>query len=844
MSSVRTIPRFLAIGAAIVFVALSLLVFLPGSDNSLAQGQGGTPTRLPEGLIGKEEAAEIVISEVVNPIWERADQRNGLRTNQYGQLLPPGTEIEPAGPVETDEPLQLVCENQCWLFFIDELPLAHFGHPVQIVLLDAETRELMSIQTEWWPLINGTPVFDKIGNRTDPETIIFDKTPGLVAELHESCGMNQTCEMWAIIVCGYDDLPDTFDEDTEGMYQVLRNLFIPDDHIFFVSPHTTHTGVDRPTSIANVQWAINQVASQADANDKVLFFYSSHGGIDSLSCVPGSPGGGYISAADLDNWLDAITSDELSIIIEACHSGSLIGRYANGTYVASEDDLTGDGETNRTIFTSASTDTSSYPDVDSPGDPNPGDSGSETIWGYVEAFSVPAADTNGDGDISFGEGWQYAWDNDITRINGWNTPQMDDTGLNADHVYNYFRCTELKTEIYSRDHEHDDGTVPSNSEPWYHGPDLWVRHVQDGGTAHQNPEYGQTNYVYARVHNIGCADAENVTVDFSWVEPTGWSNPAAWNYIDSATIPSLPATTAAVVSVPWSTVPLPGDYCLHIRLNVADDLENPDGRAFMDNNKVQINVSVEDTWHGAGWNWFFFIENGGEELVPIDLVFDTLAAPSDTAIRLLLPPGLKFESVEGAEILQGEDEWTILDFPARVESPVKIVGVQLDPGQKQRAILTLTLPETTEIGEEAVVTFEEHVEGETMGGIQFVSRNAEPETVMCSLLRKKSTVLRGLAEHFGLDLAAQAAEFSSAMVESGECQDEDSFVKGMRESAELESAMGEQVSEIAPEYGLLYIKATKRLLEAVSEGDLSAIIEAQQEVLLYESIVLADALAG
>jgi hypothetical protein len=148
----------------------------------------------------------------------------------------------------------------------------------------------------------------------------------------------------------------------------------------------------------------------------------------------------------LDNWLDAITSDELVAVVEACHSGSLIGRYADGTYVVAEDDLTGDGETNRAILTSASTDTSSYPDIDGADDPNPGDSGSETVWGYIEAFGVASADTDGDGEISFGEAWQYAWDNDVTRIRGLNIPQMTTTSLIANNVFNYCPCPDLVVE--------------------------------------------------------------------------------------------------------------------------------------------------------------------------------------------------------------------------------------------------------------------------------------------------------------------------------------------------------------------------------------------------------------
>ena len=406
----------------------------------------------------KKRAAERVSTTIVADIWQKANKEKGLRALQYDRLLPAGTRIQPAQILDSKKTEKIVCENRCWVFFIDEDPAAHFAHPVTIVVLDAKTGAQKTIKADWWPSIDGKPIFNKLEERKDEKRTIFFKpprakfqgdinkelfkVPGLL-KLHGACGAEAGCETWAVIVCGYNDLPDTFDEDTDGMYSVLKGLGVPDDHIFFVSPHTTHPGVDRATSIANVQWAINEVAGKADDNDKVFFMYSSHGGIDSLSCVPGSAGGGYISANQLDNWLDAITSDELVGVVEACHSGSLIGRYADGTYVAAEDDLTGDGETNRAIFTSASTDTSSYPDIEGADDPNPGDSGSETVWGYVEAFSVASADTDGDGEISFGEAWQYAWDNDVTRIRGWNTPQMTHTGLDPNKVYNYCPCPDL-----------------------------------------------------------------------------------------------------------------------------------------------------------------------------------------------------------------------------------------------------------------------------------------------------------------------------------------------------------------------------------------------------------------
>jgi hypothetical protein len=208
--------------------------------------------------------------------------------------------------------------------------------------------------------------------------------------------------------------------------------------------------VDRPTTVANVQWAISQVAGKSKNTDKVLFFYSSHGGINLLSCAPDVDPVGHITAGDLAGWLNAITCKEMSIIVEACHSGSLIGKYRDGTYRASEDELTGAGISNRVVFTSASTDTSSYPDVEGPDDPNAAsDLGSESIYGFMMAYSVPSADTNHDGKISFGEAYQYAWNTDVTRIRGDNVPQLREAGLNKNNVY--LQCLKSGSSVLKPD---------------------------------------------------------------------------------------------------------------------------------------------------------------------------------------------------------------------------------------------------------------------------------------------------------------------------------------------------------------------------------------------------------
>jgi len=461
--------RFITFQLIVTTVALVLtsgwLKFVPGEIGRIAPSNTALAESLPDELpvaITKELALERI-----KQIWSQTDQTKGLRALQYQEVLPAGTTVKPAFSIGS-APQSLTCESSCWLFFVDKAPGAHFSHPVSIILVDAEGNE-QEMETEWWPEV-AVPelppkqLFNTRELRKKPELIIFDKMPLNVPDIQPENNSPQipftssnalpeslTCEgclSSAILVCGFDDLPDTFDEDTNGMYAVLKSLGLSDDNIYYLSPHSSHPGVDRPTSKANVQWAINEVADKSCENDKVLFFYSSHGGVNGVSCISES-----ISSFELDSWLDAITYKELAVIIEACHSGSFIGMYKDGTYVEAEDELTNTGENGRVVFTSASTDTSSYPDVDGSDDPNEAtDIGSESVYGYVMSFSIPGTDTNADGAVSFLEGVDYAMANDVTFIRGDNVPQFSNTAdLDPARVHHYCYPTSDPNGPYSRE---------------------------------------------------------------------------------------------------------------------------------------------------------------------------------------------------------------------------------------------------------------------------------------------------------------------------------------------------------------------------------------------------------
>jgi hypothetical protein len=822
-----------------ILATLSILLFFVLSAYSAVQ-------QLEQ--VGKDEAAKIVITSLVEKIWEKADQRKGLRVHQYGELLAKGTRVQPAFVQEGKELPMVVCENPCWLFFIDENPAAHFAHPVRIVLLDSKTRQHKIIETEWWPIIDGKPIFSKVKERSDPKTIIFDKAPKFEVEkqkqkeiLKGSARQIKThdpCDNWAIIVCGYDDLPDTFDEDTNGMYNVLSGLGVPDNHIFYVSPHTTDAGVDQATSIANVQWAINQVAAQSDETDKVLFFYSSHGGIDSLSCVPFSPGGGYISASNLDNWLDAITCDELTIIIEACHSGSLIGKYADGTYTAAEDDLTGDGETNRAIFTSASTDTSSSADVDVPSDPNPGDSGSETIWGYIEAFSTAAADSTSDGEISFQEGWQYAWDNDVTRILGWNTPQMTHTGLNANNVYNYCYRIEGDGDLFVAD---GPGDVGHNSYD-YDSTDIWV--TQDPlETDHYDVVSGMNNYVHVAVHNRGTTGIANGSLKVYWGDvSTATSWPGDFHQIGiTDAFGSLSSGGTHTYTWTWFVDPSIGlghHFCLIAVADSPDDpmTGGPPGMTYVapyDNNIAQKNITIiEDPGHGKG-TLDFFLKNNTLEFNSVDLVIEWIGKPWGSA-TIMLPEDLigfvknetiKLENLKMVEVPGKKIPGLLLVGNAMA----KLKNIPLKPGESRVVSLDMRT-QKTKPGQISEIRLSQEAKGKFLGAVTVRILQVRPSD--CNWVTRISVeAFADLAMKFKIRIAKDISELFARAISTGACCNKKELLEILTKALSLEKDMVKQLpDDIAKEVKQNFVNCLKELEKNIKDQNINAALRIQGKI--------------
>jgi len=454
--------------------------------------------------------------------------------------------------------------------------------------------------------------------------------------------------------------------------------------------------------------------------------------------------------------------------------------------------LTGDGETNRCIFTSASSNTSSFADVDYAGDPNPGDVGSETIYGYIEAFYTASADVNGDNEISFGEAFQYAWDNDITRINGSNTPQMTVTGLNGNNVYHYCFSAGDTKDLFISD---GTGDVGNNSYD-YNSTDIWV--TQDPAeTDHQDVVSGMDNLVHVAVHNRGSSIINNVTLKVYWGDvSTALAWPTDFTLIGSTyNVGSLGAGAMVTNTWTWFVDPAIGTghhFCL---IAVADSPEDPmvgctPTRTYIapcDNNVGQKNITIIPSHGHAQSNFSFVLGNNTREFDKVDLKIEWVGKPwgevnillSDDVSKLLM--NTKNEALSRVELSESK----MKTLQLKKDNVGIIRNIPLKPGEKKVLQLQLTTNKTT-IGDRSELRITQMAGKNEIIGINTVQvRQVDPRD--CKWTAKICVRLfADLAIKLKSKEAEQRSRLFAKLIKEGECSNKEYVIKLLEKTIVLE----------------------------------------------------------
>ena len=162
----------------------------------------------------------------------------------------------------------------------------------------------------------------------------------------------------------------------------------------------------------------------------------------------------------------------------------------------------------------------------------------------------------------------------------------------------------MQPDVWLADAPGDPGLDAFGGPVFWASPDLWARNEDDGGTTPQAPEFGQDNWLYARVHNRGPGVALSYAVAFNghpWAGTEftypGDMLPAVAAVVGFGLAPG--ATQVLKARWPAAAVPAAGTHaCILAAALVGGDVP-PSGRHVWEHNDLaQRNVTVIDVVAG------------------------------------------------------------------------------------------------------------------------------------------------------------------------------------------------------------------------------------------------------
>ncbi|HMN29270.1 MAG TPA: C13 family peptidase, partial [Caldilineaceae bacterium] len=168
-----------------------------------------------------------------------------------------------------------------------------------------------------------------------------------------------------LIIAGHNEtfgLQSNIYNAANRAYRIFRSAGFGDESIQYLAPAPQDATVDGTidtdgdSSPAAIQQAITVWAASRVGPDKPLYIYLVAHGLAEKFCASGCNSSGAITPQDLNQWLDALEAatglDQVTVVFEACQSGSFIDRN-NGP-------LSGLGKSGRVIITSTGSDNNAY----------------------------------------------------------------------------------------------------------------------------------------------------------------------------------------------------------------------------------------------------------------------------------------------------------------------------------------------------------------------------------------------------------------------------------------------------------------------------------------------------
>lgn len=331
------------------------------------------------------------------------------------------------------------------------------------------------------------------------------------------------------------------------------------------------------------------------------------------------------------------------------------------------------------------------------------------------------------------------------KIEGVNIASQNTTGEKQDFALVVSAGLEF-VDVYIKDNANDNGIPPSTGLMWQ-SPDIWVSLTNDpADPPAPNPEFGQPNYVFVRIHNKGPKTATNAEVKLYWAKAgTNLSRPywktdgiKANETVTNIQYVTVPANNGAnegeaIAAFEWNP-PDPDDYqlepghfCLFATVSHPDDplLMEDVHLVRWEDNLAWKNVNVIDMLPNTETGIEFYVSGKNKKSCLSDLYLERSALPPSATVRLRIPT----RYTEDSEILNMLQKWEsdggrICCMEMTSPQNASIKNFKLKSNENTCVRLEVDMKDDIEEGKVYPVYVEQRINGICTGRVTLMVRNA------------------------------------------------------------------------------------------------------------------------
>jgi subtilisin family serine protease len=331
------------------------------------------------------------------------------------------------------------------------------------------------------------------------------------------------------------------------------------------------------------------------------------------------------------------------------------------------------------------------------------------------------------------------------RVSGMSVPTATMPGVNQKQDFALVVTAGLEfVDVYIKDNPADEG-IPPSTGCLYLSPDIWVSLTNDPTAAPAaNPEYGQTNYVFVRVHNRGSKVANNAEVKLYWANPgTNLSKPH-WQtsgikvdgVVGNTRTVTVPAHSASgdgeVISAAFEWLPPdpsqntaePGHFCLFATVSHPEDpiLQEDVDKVRWEDNLAWKNEIVKNAVSDSTTSADFYVAGiPGASIAA--LYIDCTSAPAGGEVKLKIPTRyLDRASIVGLTKVWDSEGGLVCQVALPTGTSASLTGIKLKSRENTSVRIEVKLPLGARAGDVYPVSVEQRVNGTTTGRVNLVAR--------------------------------------------------------------------------------------------------------------------------